>query len=475
MRKNRTDKKSEFKSGFIIVFLTFLIITTSIFLFLVSNDNYHKGIIIQGVDVGGLSITEAQTKIQNNFKEKLSDEKIRFKYADYNLEIEGREIDYSYDYKATLNEAYSLGRKGSYFERIDTILNLYKNPIYIEVIPTYNEEKLDTIIDNIKKNIDKSPKDAEIFKKGNAFIIKDEKIALVLNVEKSKSIIVDKLKNHKYKEPIEIELLVEEIVPKVMATDLKKIKDLLGIYKTSFNSNNKNRTTNVTLSAKKMNGKVVMPQEIFSFNEVVGPRTEEKGYLSAHVIFKGELIDGFGGGVCQTSSTLYNAVLLSNLKIIQRSKHTIPSTYVPKGQDATVSYGVLDFKFQNTLDIPIYIESYVYKNEMIVKIYGKKVDDIDIKIESVIDEVVKRSIETKDDHELDEGIEKIEEKGRDGYKVTTYKYYYKNGKLIKKERLSKDYYRPTNQILIKGTKKVVAPIIDHNIDIENNTDIEEVI
>lgn len=472
MEKN---KKWASKSGFIIVFLTFLIITASIFLFLISSDDFHKGIIIQGVDVGGLSITEAQTKIENNFKGKLSDEKIRFKYGDYNLEIEGREIDYSYDYKTTLNEAYSLGRKGSYFERIDIILNLYKNPSYLELMPIYNEEKLDKIIDNIKKNIDKAPKDAEIFKKGNEFIIKDEKSALVLNVEKTKSIIDDKLKKHKYKEPIEMELVVEEIVPKVTANELKKIQDLLGVYKTRFNSNNKNRTKNITLAAKTMNGKVVMPQDIFSFNEVVGPRTKEKGYLSAHVIFKGELIEGFGGGVCQPSSTLYNAVLLGNLKIIERSKHTIPSTYVPKGQDATVSYGVLDFKFQNTLDAPIYIESYVYRNEMIVRIYGKKVEDIDIKVKSVIDEVVKRAIETKEDKELEEGTEKIEEKGRDGYKVTTYKYYYKNGRLIKKERLSKDYYKPTKQIIIKGTKKVVAPIDDNTIEIENNIDIEAVV
>jgi vancomycin resistance protein YoaR len=231
----------------------------------------------------------------------------------------------------------------------------------------------------------------------------------------------------------------------------------LGEYTTQFTAGNKNRTQNIHLASKTINGTVLMPGEIFSFNEKVGPRTASRGYQNAPVIFKGELVDGLGGGICQVSSTIYNAILLSNLNIVERINHSIPSTYVPKGRDATVSYGVLDFKFQNILSQPIYVESFIRGNLLTVKVYGQKIGNKVVRIESREDQVVKRTVEVKFDPNMYQGEEKIEQEGRDGYRITTFKVVLENGVEIERKQITKDYYKPQNQIILKGTKKRPAP------------------
>lgn len=457
-------------TGLIIVLLSFLISITAISFFLLYRDTIYNGVIIEDVDVGGLSIREARLKIEDHFDELLKAGKIQFVYGDKRWNIESKDIGYTFDYTKALNEAYGVGRQGNYFERLQQILSLYKIPYPIRLLPIYDHGKLDTVLYDIRKDIDKPGKDATISRKNGKFIITDEKIALKLNVEKTSALLAEALMNYKYQNEIIIELPVETVVPQITSESLSMINDLLGVYTTTFNASNQGRTHNIILAARAMNGTVLMPEETFSFNKVVGPRTKDKGYREAPVIFKGELVEGLGGGVCQASSTLYNAVLLSNLKVVERIKHTIPSTYVPKGQDATVSYGVLDFKFQNNSSWPIYIESYVHKNQMTVKVYGQKLDHKTVKVHSQENEVIKRPIEIQYDANLLEGQERIEQKGRDGYKVTTYKLIYENGVLISKEKISSDYYKPQKQIIVKGTKKpsVQSPADQKNIQREED-------
>ncbi|WP_165916189.1 VanW family protein [Marinisporobacter balticus] len=455
MNSNIKDqtKKSNISVGLIIVLLSFLISTTAIASFLIYRDTIHDGVTIENLDIGGLSTTEAKNKIQNHFNKLLTDGQIHFVYGDKTWNASGSDISYDYDYTNAVNEAYNIGRKGNYFERLQIIISLFKNAKDINLTPIYDHEKLDAIIYDIQCAIDKQTKDATIKKKNGQFFIQDEEVGLQLNPEKTKGIFEEALKTYKIQNEIRVELPVETISPKITSESLSTIHDLLGTYSTKFNANNASRTENIRLAAKTMNGTVLMPTEVFSFNEVVGPRSKEQGYQTAHVIFKGELVDGLGGGVCQASSTLYNAALLSNLEMVERYKHTIPSTYVPKGRDATVSYGVLDFKFKNRFAYPIYIESYVQNNVMQVKIYGHKTDNKIVKIQSEENEVIKMPLEIKYDSNLPEGEEKIEQKGRNGYKVTTYSNIYEKGKILERKQISKDYYKPQKQIIIKGTKK----------------------
>ncbi|MCL2463053.1 MAG: VanW family protein [Defluviitaleaceae bacterium] len=145
---------------------------------------------------------------------------------------------------------------------------------------------------------------------------------------------------------------------------------LIGEYETEFSLEFKSRNTNIALAAKAIDNVVVEPGETFSYNEAVGPTTKANGYKKARTFFKGQKTYGYGGGVCQVSSTLYNAVEAAGLEVTERHEHSLPVEYVPDGKDAATSYGGVDLKFENNLDYPIRIDSYIDKSGIVgVKIF----------------------------------------------------------------------------------------------------------
>ncbi|WP_088043141.1 VanW family protein [Bacillus sp. EAC] len=180
--------------------------------------------------------------------------------------------------------------------------------------------------------------------------------------------------------PSEIEVPELDIYPKVDSELLAHIKvQQIGQYVTYFNSNNKSRLHNISLAAKAINNHVVFPNEVFSFNQVVGNRSIEKGYRNAPIIVRGELSEGVGGGICQVSSTLFNAVDRAGLLIVERYSHSRRVTYVPPGRDATVSWYGPDFRFQNKYNQPILIRAKQYGGSMIVTLFSSDVINYEIR------------------------------------------------------------------------------------------------
>ncbi len=228
-------------------------------------------------------------------------------------------------------------------------------------------------------------------------------------------------------------------------------KDILYTYQTSFSTetqNNYNRSINIKLSTESINGLILLPGDEFSFNKVVGPRTAERGYQTANVYYAGKVIQGIGGGLCQTSTTLYNAVLYSNLQITERLNHQFTVGYVPFGQDATVSYGTVDFKFKNNTDFPIKIEGQVKNNKVIYKVYGtKSQDDVKVSIINKTIDTYEIGTEYEVDPTLAPGSEIIVENGSKGYKIDTYKQVTVNGRVISYEKLYTSVYNPHNKLI----------------------------
>jgi len=228
--------------------------------------------------------------------------------------------------------------------------------------------------------------------------------------------------------------------------EVYQLTDIISTYTTYFDRGDINRSTNISISAQKINGKLIMPEEIFSFNKVVGPRTKEAGYQEATEIINGEFVQGVGGGVCQVSSTLYNSVLLADLEIVERDNHSRPVAYVPLGRGATVYYNYIDFKFRNNGDSPILIIAKVVKNKLTITFLGKDKGEY-VEIITSAKKVIKPKVVRQIDRDLPLGSEKIIAHGNKGFEVLVRRVVKKGNKIIKNEFVSKDIYSPKDTII----------------------------
>ena len=222
----------------------------------------------------------------------------------------------------------------------------------------------------------------------------------------------------------------------------------ISTYPTKYDITNTNRATNLEIAANKINGTVLAPGEIFSFNKVVGERTSKNGFKEAVLYSDGELDYGIGGGICQISSNLYYAVLLANLEIVERKNHSMTVNYLPIGCDATVSYGSVDFKFKNSRNYPIKIVATVNSGLITISIYGVQ-EANECSVDIVVETTQKDDFETVYERttSIPAGTEVIKQTGKYGYKCSTYRVLYQNGKQISKDLLSTDTYKPQKQII----------------------------
>lgn len=251
-------------------------------------------------------------------------------------------------------------------------------------------------------------------------------------------------------EDIDIKIAVQEIEPGIKESDLRGMGEISS-FSTWYNPGQTDRSHNVVLAARALNNTMVTAGEAFSFNKRVGPRLAEKGYRDALVIVGDRYEQGLAGGICQVSSTLYNACLLAGLEIIERHNHNLAVAYVPLGQDATVSYGAQDFRFRNNLGDPVYIWAQAGGGKVTMKIYGNLKHRQNIRVSHIVDQVIdfEEIRETKED--LAPGTEEVEHNGGPGYVVRSFRTFYSaDGSVVRQEQLARDRYRPLNRLVYEG-------------------------
>lgn len=404
-----------------------------------------KGVYIEDIDVSELSIEEAKNKIQSEFLDKL-DSTIYFQYGEnlYSLALE--QIDVKYKLEEAVQDAYSVGRKGSIIFRDLKVLKLSKNHENIKIDVDYDEVALDACIVDISAKLPEQVEQPGYYIEDGKLIITSGKIGKAASDDETKEIVANALNNKnfkdvyydiptydKYPDEIDVDKIYSEVhrekkdayftvEPRMVYADetgidfqesVDQIKskissekkseyevalkftpanvtvndlgqdafpDRLSTFSTRY-VNNSNRTNNLILASNKINGTVLMPGETFSYNTIVGERTIAAGYKSAAVYENGRVVDGLGGGICQVTTTLYNAVLYSNLEVVERTNHMFLTTYADGGLDATVAYGSLDFKFKNNRTYPIKVVSSVKNGYCTVEIYGLRMaDDFDVEV-----------------------------------------------------------------------------------------------
>lgn len=327
---------------------------------------------------------------------------------------------------------------------VDKLTVVPYNTDSIEV-PVFSKEANKIDIDAIHSEIYKEAQDASYTTNPYAVYPSSNGLDFNISIDEAKALITgDK---DSYTIPL------KTLYPNVKTSDIgiEAFPNLLSSYSTSFASSSSNRATNVSLATNKINGKVLMPGEVFSFNDTVGKRTPQAGFKVAGVYMNGQVATDYGGGICQVSSTLYNAVLRANLEIVDRSNHMFEVGYVPIGTDATVSWGAPDFKFKNSRSYPIKIVTSSSNRKCVVKFYGlKESEEYDIEIVSYRTGSVPYRTTCTTDSSLAAGQQKVIQRGSNGAKSVAYRIRKKNGQVISKELLSKDTYDPHNQIIAVG-------------------------
>lgn len=333
------------------------------------------------------------------------------------------------------------------YNTIQTALNEYDFNKTLKIKPSSVSED-ENVMKTIYKTLSKEGKNATL-DKNNDYKIVAEQYGAKYDLDDSISAF------NKAKEGKEFEVKAKAIVPSITKEDLEKnlFKDVLGEYTTTVNGSSV-RKNNVRLAGEKCNV-ILLPGEEFSYNKTVGKRTKENGFGEAGAYLNGETVQEVGGGVCQTSSTLYNAVVLSNLEVTERTNHTYISSYVPIGRDATVSWGGPDFKFKNNRDYPIKIEASYANSKLTCKIIGTNVDGSYVKFTSERTGDVAYNTKYENDATIPEGQQVTKQAGSNGGRAVSYRLVYdKDGKLLSKKKEAKSYYKGHEAIIAVGTMKV---------------------
>lgn len=498
-----------------VLFITCAILSTMFAVVHIKNDTIAKGITVLGIDLSNLTKEEALNKLQEETEHRLSTDvvfkhneqvytllpvAVNSSY-DLNAVVEeaykiGRDIDifkdnfevisclikakelnptFSYnsdafnDAIAQMNDnladkleeiSYDIegnnliihnGKSGNVVN-IDDLREKYVSKLtdsqynqdVIEVPVIYKEaSKID--IDKIHEEVYKEAKDASFTTEPYAVFPSANGIDFAVSIDEAKKIIAEE--GDSFTIPLKI------LYPNIKTNDIgnEAFPDTLAEFSSNYATSNANRTTNIALASSKINGLVMMPGDVFSFNDIVGKRTPQAGFKVAGVYVNGQVTNDYGGGICQVSSTLYNAVLRANLEIVYRTNHQFIVGYVPISTDATVSWGAPDFKFKNSRNYPIKIVITNSNKNIYVKILGlHEENEYDVEIVSYRTGTVPFKTTYTNDKSLAPGQTKVIQAGSNGARSEAYRVLKQNGKEVSRELLGRDTYSPHNQVIAVG-------------------------
>ncbi len=510
------DFKSKPVVAAVAAFVAVVLLFAALTVYTYAHGDIFPRVTAEGVRLGGMNREEAITALDAHSKSRYEGAKLEIKLEDITSRtVSAQELGVSLPAEDIADAALRVGHEGGFFPRIwDVFCTLFaghetKSEIRLDdaalgkvvaELSAHDIAPTDATYEITDKELVLYPKadgkklDAEALEKTirERFTAQDySTIEVARLVAESKGLDMDKLYSEVHKEVSDARLEKNEnenvIVPHVVGVDFDLdaariayeksadeilripleitqpkvftktleaglFKDVLADVTTNFSPKKVARTANVRLAAKLVNGKVLNPGEEFSYNTTVGPRTKARGFQEAAIFASGEVVDGVGGGICQVSSTLYMAAIRANMEITERKNHSFYVDYAPKGEDATVVYGSIDFRFKNTSPYPIKIVATSKDNYIRIKLMGTETDKFTVKL-------TKKTLSTSPFEErvrnvstLAKGERNIEQKGQEGLVMEVYRNVYdEGGKLISSKFENKSTYKPMPQIVHVGT------------------------
>ena len=417
-------------------------------------DRIYPGVYIDDIHVGGMTREEAAAAVREKADMSGVEFDITVTVGNQSWHVNPERVPVTRNVDEMVETAWAQGRgntsrlrgsgKTPFQERVDRASDLRSFPVSLNTVKTWDHDALRELCTGIVNYVNRDPVNSTVATfdfNTKTFTFTDDLPGAYLDAEELYNRVAEKLDAGDYFNSIFV--TPEKRIADVTRTELMNSFGLISSYSTKTTSNN-NRNTNIRLSAQAINGTTVLPGEIFSFNGTTGERTVEKGYLPAAAISGGQSRDEIGGGVCQTSSTLFNAVARADLEIVERSPHAWPSSYVEKGFDATVNWPGLDFKFKNNTDWPIFIIASYADRVVSVSVYGMSLGvDTAIDLESVTTKTIPQpeGVNYVINTNLRPGQSEKTVTGRKGYVVETWKIWYQGEREIRRELLFTSTYK----------------------------------
>ncbi|HMM05791.1 MAG TPA: VanW family protein [Clostridiales bacterium] len=454
MGKQKKTKKLRKKKG-IKILCIFLLFSLSLFVFAVLNDKCWREnetlpnhVSLFGRDLSGLSFAAAE-EIIKDLLHKRSETSIQLVSKAQVYTYTCGELGFSEDPGVLLRYAESLGREGNLLKRYEYRIGSLWRETELETAIVIDEDPLSAALDTVKGDLTTTAKNACFYidAEGNVAVNPSEK-GTFLNSEATAKAIRKALADPAVSE---VELIIDENAdPDITTADLEamEIDGVLSTFTTYYSEGAANRAHNIALAVSFLDLTLIPAEGSFSFNETVGQRSYERGFLDAVIIENGEYTDGLGGGVCQVSTTVYGALLRTELTVTARRPHSLISSYVDPGQDAMVAWGTSDLAFENTYPRPVLLHATAENGVLTVTIYGNTALKKDITVTSNIIRYIPYTTETIIDDDLSRGSRYIKSPGKQGLECSVSRTIAEDGAVLTSETVSHDTYMAQKEIIV---------------------------
>lgn len=416
----------------------------------VNRQTFYAGTTVEGVDVSNMTLDQAIEYWKTNIEPGYENRTVTLSNGQT---YTAQSFGYSSDYQTVLANAYSAGRSGSLVERYQALSTRVDQPANYEVTRRlYDAQLIADCASALASGIDTAAQDAKIQSfdlSSYAFTFSDSVAGKKLDTESLKADIARALENGGGA----VTLNVQTIEPSVRKEDIASEYGMIAYAVTNASSSSSNRLSNIRLALQLINGTRLAPGETFSFNDTVGKRTTERGFKLATAYSSGEITEDVGGGICQVSTTLFNAVVKADMQIDERHNHSLTVAYVDKGKDAAVNWKSQDLKFTNTSEDDVYLVCILTDDKRVrIGVFGKLLPNGEtIEIEAQTTGTIDYDTVYQPSLSLAPGTTNVTQKGKNGYTAVAYKVRKDaNGNTISRELLCKSSYKATNQVIEYG-------------------------
>ncbi len=408
-------------------------------------------VTISGIEVGGMNAEEAQAAVEA-YMEEAMDTTFTLAAGGNEIEVSAADLGLEWTNTNVVEEAANLGKAGNLIQRYKDRKDLENEGKDIPLKYSIDESAVSALLDKNADVLNTEVIDNGLTRENDAFVFVEGQSGV--EVDNAKSVVaINEFLNAEWNgEDAAIELCATVVEPKGTKEELAKVQDKLGSYSTSFSTSGASRCHNIENAVSRIDGTVIYPGETFSASETMGERIAENGYELAGAYENGQTVEAYGGGVCQVSTTLYNAVLLAELEVVERSNHSMIVSYVQPSMDAAIAGDYKDFKFENSTDAPVYIEGYTSGKTLYFTIYGEETRDanrtVSYESETVSQEDAPTQFVLSADFPL--GYYNVEQSAHIGYHAQLWKVVTVDGVEQSREKVNSSVYKPSAKIITVG-------------------------